>query len=140
MNILFDTNVLLDYLLKTIPYEEDARKIVLACKEKEIDGSIAAHSVSNIFYILRKEYSEEERRTILTDICRLFHVEGIDQDKIMKALRNDGFRDFEDCLQMQCAESCSADYIVTRNTDDFAGSSIPCILPKDICIIMDENG
>lgn len=139
MKILVDTNVLLDYLLKRIPYEEDARRIVLACKKKEIEGCIAAHSVSNIFYILRKEYSEQERRIILTDICRLFYVEGIDQNKIIKALQNDHFRDFEDCLQMQCAEACSVDYIVSRNIGDFVCSSIPCILPKDMCKIIDQN-
>lgn len=52
MKRLVDTNVLLNYLLKRVPYEEDARKIVLACKNKEIEGCIAAYSVSNIFYIL----------------------------------------------------------------------------------------
>lgn len=78
MKRLVDTNVLLNYLLKRVPYEEDARKIVLACKNKEIEGCIAAYSVSNIFYILRKEYSEQERRIILTDICRI------------KRMKNDG--------------------------------------------------
>lgn len=133
MKILVDTNIILDYLLRRIPYEDNARSIILSCKKKKIDGCIAAHSVSNIFYILRKEYSAEERRTILVDLCRLFHVEGIDENKIMNALQNSCFKDFEDCLQMECAESYAVDYIVTRNKDDFVCSSIPCISPNDLC-------
>ena len=35
---------------------------------------------------------------------------------------NDKFIDFEDCLQEQCAVEEVADYIVTRNPDDFIES------------------
>lgn len=63
-------------------------------------GCIAAHTVSNMFFILRKTYSVEDRRTILKDICKLFDVEGIDRLKIIQALDNSDFKDFEDCLQI----------------------------------------
>lgn len=53
--ISVDTNVLLDYLLTREPYYEDAKKIVIACAEGKVNGCIAAHSISNVFFILRKE-------------------------------------------------------------------------------------
>ena len=133
MRVLVDTNILLDYLLKREPYAENARKIIMACKQKTIAGCIAAHSISNMFFILRKEYSIDERRDILKDICRLFDVEGIDKAKILQALDNTDFKDFEDCLQMQCAISFRADYIISRNLDDFANSEVPCIYPDEFC-------
>lgn len=133
MRVLVDTNVILDYLLERKPYMESARKIVLACKQKKLIGCIAAHTVSNMFFILRKSYSVEERRSILKDICRLFDVEGIDRLKILQALDNTDFKDFEDCLQMQCARSFQADYIVSRNLEDFENSEIPCISPDEFC-------
>jgi len=41
------------------------------------------------------------------------------------------FPDFEDCLQDECAAQNHADYIITRNTDDFSNSNIPAITPSD---------
>lgn len=67
------------------------------------------------------------------DICRLFAVEGIDLFKLKNALENEVFDDFEDCLQFECAKSFQADYIVTRNIDDFLNSSISCLTPEQLC-------
>ena len=138
MRILVDTNVILDYLLEREPFAGAARKIVLACKEKRVNGCIAAHSVSNMFFILRKEFSVEERKAILKDICTLFTVEGIDKYKLMSALDNMDFKDFEDCLQMECAKSFQAHYIVTRNIDDYKSSPISCITSEGLCDIMES--
>ncbi len=52
-------------------------------------------------------------------MCSIFDVEGIDKVKLLSGLQNDGFTDFEDCLQMECAKSYGAEYIVTRNIDDY---------------------
>ena len=133
LRILVDTNILLDYLLCREPYEQAAREIVLACKRKQVSGCIAAHSISNMFFILRKAFSVEERKSLLRNLCELFEVEGIDKAKILEALANERFSDFEDCLQMECAIAFRADYIVTRNCDDFKESRIPCIEPEDFC-------
>lgn len=133
LRILVDTNVLLDYLLCREPFEQDARRIIFACKQKKVIACIAAHSISNMFFILRKEFSVEERRGILTSLCQLFEIEGIDKNKILEALANENFSDFEDCLQMECALAFKADYIVTRNVNDFKGSKIPCLEPGEFC-------
>lgn len=129
--ILVDTNVLLDYLLMREPFYENAEKIVLACVDGTVRGCIAAHSVSNIFFILRKDYSTEERRDVLLNLCRIFDIEGIDKAKLLSGLQNEDFSDFEDCLQMECAKTYKAEYIVTRNIDDYKMSEIKAILPKD---------
>ena len=57
MNVLIDTNIMLDFLTERRPFFEGADKIMQLCKKKEIHGFIAAHSVMNAFFILRKEYS-----------------------------------------------------------------------------------
>lgn len=74
--------------------------------------------------------TKEERREALKDICQIIKVEGIDSFKIISALDNEDFGDFEDCLQEECAVAISADYIVTRNVKDFVSSRIPAILPS----------
>ena len=40
--------------------------------------------------------------------------------------------DYEDALQMICAERIRADYIVTRNTADFEDSRVPVIIPYEL--------
>ncbi len=119
MKVMIDTNIILDYLLNRKPFADTADKIVKACQQGKIDGCIAAHTIPNIFYILRKAYSLEERRIILKDICRIFDIESIDRSIINTALENGQFRDFEECLQMECAREGKAAYIVTRNIKDF---------------------
>lgn len=73
---------------------------------------------------------------ILLDICKIFYVEGIDVKKLRNALVNEEFPDFEDCLQMECARDFRADYIVSRNLEDFKNSNIPCVDPDEICRII----
>ena len=129
--ILIDTNVLLDYLLEREPFFEDAKKIILFCTDGKAKGCIAAHSISNMFFILRKDYNAKERREVLLNLCKIFDVEGIDKVKLISGLTNEDFSDFEDCLQMECAKSYGADYIVTRNVSDYATSEIKAITPKE---------
>ena len=129
--ILIDTNVLLDYILTREPFYEDAKDIILSCVEGKTKGCMAAHSIPNMFFILRKDYNENERREVLSNLCSIFDVEGIDKDKLLAGLSNEDFSDFEDCLQMECAKSYDADYIVTRNVSDYASSEIKAILPED---------
>ncbi len=136
MRVLLDTNVLLDYLAIRQPFAEDAKRIIMLCRDNAIDGVIAAHSVMNIFYILRKVFSIDERRVILTDLCEILTVVGIDKTKIISALGNYSFSDIEDCLQMVCAEDSAVDYIVTRNIKDFQGSKVPVVTPSEFLSII----
>lgn len=129
--ILIDTNVLIDYLLEREPFFEDAKEVILSCADGKVKGCIAAHSISNMFFILRKDYSAKERREVLSNLCSIFDVEGIDKAKLLAGLSNEDFSDFEDCLQMECAKSYGADYIVTRNVSDYATSEVKAIMPKD---------
>lgn len=129
--ILIDTNVLLDYLLEREPFFEEAKKVILSCTEENTKGCIAAHSISNMFFILRKDYTAKERREILLNLCTIFDVEGIDKAKLLSGLANEEFSDFEDCLQMECAKSYGAEYIVTRNVSDYFTSDIKAILPNE---------
>jgi len=129
--ILIDTNVLLDYLLTREPFYEDAKNIVLAYVNGKVRGCIAAHSISNMFFILRKDYDAKERRELLAGLCSIFDVEGIDRVKLLAGLYNEEFSDFEDCLQMECAKAYGAEYIITRNIDDYKMSEIKAVLPTD---------
>jgi predicted nucleic acid-binding protein len=82
-------------------------------------------------YILRKNFSDKEMREILLGLCNLFSICNVDETIIISALRESSFKDFEDCIQSQCAVFVNADYIVTRNIKDFTNSRIRAITPQD---------
>ena len=123
--ILIDTNVLLDYLLEREPFFEDAKKVIMLCTEGNKKGCIAAHSISNMFFILRKDYTAKERREILSSLCTIFDVEGIDKAKLLSGSY------FEDCLHIECAKRYGAYYNVQRYLTDYSISDIKAILPSE---------
>lgn len=132
MVILVDTNILMDVIANREPYAEYGKKILEKCAKREITGIMAAHSIPNLFYILRKDFSQEERRTLLKNLCSIFRISDLNTKKILAALDNDEFLDFEDCLQEECAVEEIADYIVTRNPDDFIKSRVKAIQPDEL--------
>ena len=130
MRILIDTNIIVDYILKRENFFECAEKIVSFCTDGRVEGAVSSQSIADTFYILRKDFSPAERKSLLLIICQIFHVEAVDEVKILFALADETFSDFEDCLQVQCAKSFRADYIITRNVKDFAASEIPAVTPE----------
>ncbi len=130
MTALIDTNILLDFIQHREHFSSSERILTL-CAERKLNGFMAAHSVPNIFYILRKGFSDDERRSILLSLIELVPVVNVDQMKIESALRQKSFADFEDCLQSKCAEKIGADYIITRNISDYSDSNVQPIFPDD---------
>jgi len=92
---------------------------------------MAAHSFTNIFYILRKRFSADERKRLLLVFCEFVEVTGIQRKQMIDALTDENFDDFEDRLQVECARKVNTDYIVTRNVSYFSTSPIPAIVPED---------
>jgi predicted nucleic acid-binding protein len=132
MVILIDTDVILDYLIARQPFMDNAYEILRLCSQQRCDGYIAAHSVTNIFYIIRRHFSASERKRLLMGLCEIIDIAGIHKKQIIDALSNEDFSDLEDRLQVECARMVNADYIVTRNITDFSASPIPAILPRDL--------
>lgn len=124
MKILIDTNVLLDFLQQRESFAE-AEEILSLCGRNKVQGFVAAHSFPNMFFILRKYMDSAKRRDLLFYLTSLLGVVSMDYLKILSALS----RADEDCLQDECAAEIKADFIVTRNTDDFKNSMVPAITP-----------
>ncbi len=54
MKVLIDTNIVLDLLLEREPFVEDATALFEMVEMSRIQGYIAATTVTNVFYIVRK--------------------------------------------------------------------------------------
>lgn len=131
MAVLIDTNVLLNYITnREDKYLKESIRIVELCAIGKLHGYIAFHTLSTLWYVLRKK-SNKERRANLKDICMIFSVASASRAEIMDAIEKDSFADFEDCLQDKCAKEVGADYIITVNEKDFANSEIEAINPYE---------
>ena len=131
VRVLLDLNILLDVFLKREPFYEDSLNVMNMCLSKKIKGVIAAHSITNLWYVLRKTCSDEQRREIVLTLIDSFEISSIDKDKIKAGILRKDFKDFEDCLQDECAKSFNSDYIITRDKDDFVNSVVPVLLPTE---------
>ena len=131
MVILIDTNIILDYLISRKPFTDTAESVLRFCFEEKCKGYIAAHSVTNIFYITRRHFSTADRKRMLIELCEFIEIAGIQKRQVIDALLYEDFADLEDRLQIECAREVNADYIITRSTSDFRASPIQAILPED---------
>lgn len=136
--VLVDANVILDYITTREPYYHDAYKVIDMCHSGIVKGYLAFHSVSIIWYVLRKFLPDSgERRKWMKKILQVVNVTGASHEAVLKAVDMDSFRDFEDCLQDRCAESVNAQYIITNNIRDFNESVITAVTPRDFYRLID---
>ena len=131
MKALIDTNVILDVLCSRESFVKFSSIVWKYWEVSRIKGYISALSVPDIAYILRKELTPEKTKQVIDTLFLIFNVADLRISDLKKAgAMKSG--DYEDALQMICAERIRADYIVTRNTSDFAGSRVPVITPYEL--------
>ncbi|MBR0126608.1 MAG: PIN domain-containing protein [Treponema sp.] len=136
INILIDSNIILDVVQEREPFTSNAKNILSQCITRRINGFVTAHSLCDIFYILRKDKTLEERLSLIGTLCKYVTVLSERQSDFEDIANNPETRDLEDSLQMVCAENYALDYIVTRNTKDFSASKIPAIEPDTFINIL----
>lgn len=132
--VLLDANVILDYITSREPDYRVAYKIIEMCCTGQVNGYLALHSVSIIWYVLRKYIPDEkERRQWIRKILQIVQVTGASHESVLRAVDMEEFRDFEDCLQDRCAEEIRAQYIITNNVKDFQGAVVKAVTPDEFC-------
>jgi len=139
MNVLIDTNVILDILLQREPHYKDAAKIHVLSENGYIRSYISASAVTDIFYITRKYLKNTDIVFgLLRNLLKTIRVASVTENNILEAL-NLKWNDFEDSVQYIIGKSISAEYIITRNPQDFSKSQIKTLLPKEFLNII-HNG
>lgn len=130
MVVLIDTNVILNYITDREDRFRDSSKMVMElCSKGKADGYIAFHSLSIIWYSLR--IPDEGKRMWLKDICKMLTVAGASHEQVLDAIDNVQFKDFEDCLQDECARMVGADCLVTCNLKDFQSAKTKVYSPDE---------
>lgn len=128
MRLLIDTDVLIDVGLGREPFVQAAVELVDALESNPGVGYISWHTASNFYYLVSAVSGRDEPRMFLYELSRFVDV----APTLTKHLRVAGklsLPDFEDAMQVSAAIACEADYVVTRNTQDFRKSPVPAIGP-----------
>jgi predicted nucleic acid-binding protein len=139
VKLFLDINVVLDVLAKRDPWLEDSAAVLSLLETDEFEGIVAAHSVATLFYLASKHLGQRRATARLLDLLKLVSVSPLDQDTILKGIAL-GWSDFEDALQMLCADTAGADYLVTRNPQDFESDSMPVVTPAQLLAILQAQG
>lgn len=136
MVALIDTNVILNYITDREDRFRESSKVVMdLCSQGRIDGYIAFHSLSIIWYSLR--IPDEGKRMWLKDICRILTVAGASHEQVLEAIDNVRFKDFEDCLQDECAKMVNADCLVTCNLKDYKEAETKIYSPDEFVALLE---
>jgi predicted nucleic acid-binding protein len=139
MKVLIDTNIVLDILLRREGYFEDAAKIVVLSENKIIESYVSASAITDIYFITQKAYKDKKTTIdLIKKILKILSVATISGDNIYQAL-DLGWNDFEDSVQYIVGESISAEYIITRNADDFNKSRIKIVTPEQFLNILNKK-
>ena len=132
MRLLIDTNIIIDWLTHRETQDDSPERVMESCIMGEHNGYVSVHSLTNLFYILRKDMNAKERMQLMDFLHTHLHVIAETSDMVKAVIDRPEWTDIEDGLQMQCAIVEGLDYIVTRNIGDFVDSDIPAILPQDL--------
>jgi predicted nucleic acid-binding protein len=133
--ILFDTNVVLDVLLNRQLHAEASAAAWEAVETRHSEGMLAAHAITTIHYLIRKELGEVKTRRMILAILQVFGVAPITGAVIQEALQLP-FSDFEDAVTAAAARSAGCDFIVTRDPKGFRGSPLRCFTPEAMMPIL----
>jgi predicted nucleic acid-binding protein len=135
---VFDTNVILDVLLKRKPFCDDAAALLNAAEESKINGFICADCATTLYYLMRKAKNKATALENLKLLFELFEIVPLNRPVLEDALAAN-FADYEDSVMHQAAFSVNADGIVTRNPKDYKNSKIPIYTPQQLLAALDIN-
>ncbi|MBD1805194.1 PIN domain-containing protein [Microcoleus sp. FACHB-SPT15] len=131
MRVLIDTNVVLDFLQGREPFVENAARLFERIDTGEIEGFIAATTITNIYYIVRRAAGREVAQNAITQVLSDLNICAVNLGVLEQALALN-FEDFEDAVQYACAVAHNVDAIVTRDTSGFVNVEIPVVLPDEL--------
>ena len=127
--VLIDIDVILDVLTKREPFYAPAANLWVKVEKKRIHPYLASHTITTIFYLVRKAKGKKMARKSIRDLLSIFEIAPVDRSTLLLALES-GFADFKDAVQYAAAKQVSADFIVTRNIKDYKNSDIPVASPE----------
>lgn len=127
--VLFDTDVVLDVLLQRQPFFTASALALDTIAQGKVEGYLAGHLVTNLFYLLRRNLGSDKSREALNTLMSKMRVAAVTDAVIREALASP-FPDFEDAVTHATARAEGIEAIATRNIKDFRLGTIRAMLPE----------
>jgi len=138
MKILIDANVALDVLLERRPFCISGTK-VLSLSKGNVELFLSASTVTDIYYIIRKQLKDKEvALTLLKNLLASVDIAAVTNNEIHRAITLN-WSDLEDAVQYAVGETIAVDYLVTRNTTDFSAADYPVVTPDRLLSILTDK-
>lgn len=131
MNLLLDTNVVIDYLGKQQPFFGNAEKLIAMGFFGDAQLWAPAQSFKDAFYVLSHYVNPDRVQQAIAKLLEVVKPVDLTGDDIAAAVRLQ-WDDLEDCLVSVSAGKVRADYLVTRDRKGFERSMVPAISPEDL--------
>lgn len=138
MNLLLDTNVLVDYYAQREPFAEDTNRIVAAQLLGDVELWACPHSFPDISYILRRAIPLQELQHMMLASLEFITVCSTGHEDIVASLQA-GWDDPEDALVERCAERVKADYLITRDKSGFMQAKVATLSPHEWLELMEHE-
>lgn len=134
---LVDTNVILDVFLRRELHYADAARLWEANLKGEYEAWVSAITPINVVYIGRKFKDAESLREAIRGLLATHKVCTLSRE-ILNAALTLPVKDFEDAVQIAGALAHQLDAIVTRDKNDFSGSSLPVYTPSELLALLES--
>lgn len=128
MIVTIDLNVIVEVLLGRED-REVCEKILTLCKRGRIDGRLPSHALPTIYYVARPKIGNDKALIAIDELNDDLTITPVDNALIRKA-RSLNISDFEDAIVAASAVESKSDFIITKNSKDFAASPVPAITPE----------
>jgi len=136
LRVLIDLNIILDVLQEREPFFAASAR-VLACAETGlVEGIVAAHTLTTLFYLVAKDQSADRARVALTELLQFLSVGSVEHTTTIEQALNLPYSDFEDAVQMMAAVQAGAQYLVTRNVRDYRAGPLPALQPAELLALV----
>jgi predicted nucleic acid-binding protein len=129
--VLVDVNVVLDVLLDRQPHVEASAAVWALAESGVIAGLLAAHGVTTIHYLIRKDLGAAKSARVMRTLLDVFAIAAVDEAVLKSALQL-SMSDFEDAVAAAAARRAGCDYIVTREPKGFRSSPVPALTPEAV--------
>jgi len=133
--VLIDLNVLLDVLRKREAFFDASAGVLALAETGTIEGWLAAHSVTTLFYLIAKDTSPSAARVHLARLVQFLRVAAVDGRTIEQALALP-FQDFEDAVQIMAGVHAGLDYVVTRDLSGLKSGPLTPLTPPELLALI----
>jgi len=131
MKVLVDLNVLLDVIQRREPHYLHSAAVLTRIVEGDLEGAVPGHALTTVHYVVARFEGVQVADLAADWILGRFAVVPQRKSTFLRA-RSLPLADFEDAVVASTAEQARCDLIVTRNVDDFQGSPVGAVTPREL--------